>query len=156
MSSFIIRRATIKDVKEIAALTAYFARKQVMLHRKEIDIIQNLRDYFVAVTPRGKSIAGCVALHIYTNRYSEIKALAVKEEYQKYGLGRRLVKRCIKEAKDLGVPKVFALTYVEKFFQSIGFTHSNRNLLPQKIWEECSVCSKQNNCTEICLEFAVK
>jgi amino-acid N-acetyltransferase len=155
MSSFIIRRATIKDVKEIAGLTAHFARKQVMLNRKEEDIVQNLRDYFVVVKPKGKSIIVCVALHIYTNRYSEIKALAVYEEYQKFGLGRRLVKRCIKEAKDLGVPKVFALTYVENFFKRLRFIPSNRNHLPQKIWEECSVCSKQNNCTEICLEFAV-
>lgn len=151
----IIRKAQIKDVKQIVNVIKPYAQKQIMLHRKESDIVQNLRDFYVAVTPKTKKIVGCAALHIYTDRLSEIKALAVAESFKGFGLGKRLIKRCLKEAKELGVPKVFALTYVPDFFVKLKFTPSNKELLPEKIWEECSKCSKYHNCTENCLVYTV-
>jgi len=152
----IIRRATIKDVRKIAKLVGVFAREGRMLFRKEADIVLNLRDFFVAVKPRYRGILGCVSLHIYTDRLSEIKALAVKKRFQTDGVGRKLVQRCIREAKDLDIPKVFALTYVPSFFQKQGFVESDKNLLPYKIWEECEKCSKKNHCTENCLVYSLK
>lgn len=152
---FSIRRATIHDVRSIIALIKPNALKAIMLERTEDDVIQLLRDYFVAVEKRTKKVVGCVALHIYTDRLSELKALAVHPKYQGYGLGKRLVKRCIKEAKDLGVPKVFTLTYIPEFFKQLNFVLSDRAQLPEKIWKECAKCSRKDNCPEICLVYVV-
>ncbi|GBR75949.1 GNAT family N-acetyltransferase [Candidatus Termititenax persephonae] len=123
-----------------------------MLERSTDMVVQNLRDFFVAVAPP-KKIIGCSALHLYTNRFSEIKSLAVAEGYTRRGIATRLIKRCLAEAKALGIPKVFTLTYVPPIFTKIGFQPSVKELLPQKIWEECRLCPRQNDCQEICLVY---
>lgn len=47
----------------------------------------------------------------------------------------------LKEAKQLGVEKMFALTFQLEFFQHLGFRHIDKKLLPQKkIWEDCVNC----------------
>jgi amino-acid N-acetyltransferase len=153
--TFSIRRATIHDVRAILALIKPNARKQIMLERTADDVIQLLRDYFVVVEHQAKRVVGCVALHIYTDRLSELKALAVHPGYQGLGLGQRLVCRCIKEAKDLGVPKVFTLTYIPEFFKRLKFVLSDREQLPEKIWKDCAQCARKNNCNEICLVYVV-
>lgn len=153
--SFSIRRATIRDVRAIIGLIRPYARRSIMLERSEDDVVQLLRDYFVVMEKKTKKIIGCAALHIYTDRLSELKALAVHADYQKCGLGKRLVRRCLKEAKDLGVPKVFTLTYVPEFFKKLHFVLSQRELLPEKIWKECAKCARRNNCNEICLVYVI-
>lgn len=151
----LIRNAKIGDVKQIVSLIKFFADKGLMLERSEDAVIQNLRDFYVAIEPKRKSIVGCVSLHIYTSRFSEIKAFAVKRSYQRHGIGRRLIKRCLREAYDLGLPKVFALTYVPDYFRKMGFVDSDKNLLPEKIWSECNKCAKRDCCDENCLVYVL-
>ena len=153
MSKIIVRKATIKDVNGILELVNFYAAKDLMLPRSEDTVIQNLRDFFVAVDTAGKKVIGCAALHLYTDRLSEIKSLAVAEEHIRHGLGTKLIKRCLAEAKALGVPKVFTLTYVPEIFSKNKFKPSVKELLPQKIWEECRLCPRRNNCTEKCLDY---
>lgn len=152
---FLIRRATIHDVRPIIALIKPNAKKAIMLERSEDDVVQLLRDYFVVIEKKSKKLVGCAALHIYTDRLSELKALAVHPHYQGHGLGQRLVRRCLKEAKDLGVPKVFTLTYIDGFFKNLGFALSNREQLPEKIWKDCAKCVRKDNCNEICLVYVI-
>ena len=154
MSKIIVRKAAIKDVNGILELVNFYAAKNLMLPRSEDAVIQNLRDFFVAVETAGKKVVGCAALHLYTDRLSEIKSLAVAEGYTRRGLGAKLIKRCLAEAKALGVPKVFTLTYVPEIFSKNKFKPSVKELLPQKIWEECRLCPRRNNCAEKCLVYA--
>jgi len=148
-----VRKATIKDVSGILDLINGYAAEGLMLPRTEDAVIQNLRDFFVAVSE--KKIRGCVALHLYTDRLSEIKSLAVARDYQRQGIATKLLKRCLGEARDLGVPRVFTLTDVPEIFLKNKFQHSNKALLPHKILEECRLCSKQASCTEQCLAYSV-
>lgn len=149
----IIRKAKINDVHGIEQLIAGFAKKNVMLYRQRDDIIQNLRDYYVVV--KAKQVVGSVALHIYSDRLSEIKALAVAQEYQGLGLSKKLIKRCLREAKDLGLSKVFVLTYVDNLFKKLKFKPANKQQLPEKIWKECRFCAKVLKCDEKCLVYLI-
>ena len=79
---------------------------------------------------------------------AEVKALAVDEDFQKRGIGRKLVEACLKEARRLGAKKVFCLTYVPEFFKRFGFQKISRKKLPHKIWTECLQCHKFPNCDE--------
>jgi len=80
---------------------------------------------------------------------AEIKSLAVKEEYQHLGIGRSIIQECLNEAKELGIKRVFALTYVPDFFKKIGFEITDKSNFPQKVWTECIHCVKFNDCHEI-------
>ncbi|MDR2431531.1 MAG: N-acetyltransferase [Candidatus Margulisbacteria bacterium] len=151
MAKTIIRRATIKDVDAILNLINGYAAEGLMLRRAEDAVIQNLRDFSVAAAAR--TVLGCAALHLYTDRLSEIKSLAVAREYTGQGIATKLIKRCLAEAKSLGVPKVFTLTYVPELFLKNKFQLSVKELLPQKILEECQFCPRRDDCQEVCLVY---
>lgn len=144
-----IRRATIRDVKQIQKLINFYAQKDEMLPRSLNDIYENLRDFFVF--GKAKKVAGCAALHVCWEDLGEIKALAVLGTQHKRGIGTKLVEACMKEAKKLGLKKLFVLTYKPAFFKRFGFSEVDKMQLPHKIWTECIKCAKFPDCDEIAL-----
>jgi amino-acid N-acetyltransferase len=144
-----IRKARIKDIKEIQSLINYFAKKDHMLPRSLNELYENIRDFFVA--EEDKRIVGCAALHISWDDLAEIKCVAVAKLKQKKGVGKELVLACLQEAKALGAKKIFVLTYKPVFFSKFGFKRVKTSQLPHKIWAECINCCKFPNCQEIAL-----
>jgi len=63
------------------------------------------------------------------------------------------VETCLDEARELGLKKVFALTYQPKFFERLGFSEIEKTQLPHKIWTDCIHCVKFPDCDEIALEI---
>jgi len=150
----LIRKATVKDAKDIFNILQIYAVKGILLPRSLNSIYENIRDFFV-YEEDGK-IIGISSLHIYWEDLAEIKSLAVLEEYQHKGIGKKLVEECIKDAKELGVKKVFALTYVPEFFEKLGFKVSEKSEFPQKVWTECIHCVKFNDCKEVPVSFILE
>jgi len=146
-----LRKAKIKDVAEIQKVINFFANRGEMLPRALNELYENLRDFFV-IEDKGKVVA-CGALHIDWEDRAEVKGFAVDKNYQKLGLGSKILTACLKEAKQLGIKKVFALTYKPEFFSKHGFAVIDKNELPHKIWNECIKCPKFPNCDEICLVY---
>ncbi len=142
-----IRKAYIKDAIFIHSLVNRFAKDDEMLPRSLNEIYENIRDFFICEY-KGE-IIGASALHILWENLAEIRSVAVSKEYQKKGIGKKLIDRCLKEAKALGVEKVFALTYNSKFFKKLGFKDIDKNTLPQKIWGDCLKCPKFPECEEV-------
>jgi len=144
-----IRKAFIKDINKIQKLINFFAKKDVMLPRSLNEIYENLRDFWVI--EEGNKVIGCVALHVSWEDLAEIRSLAVAENRQGQGIGRKLILACLAEAKELGAKRVFALTYKPNFFKKLGFKKVSHSQLPHKIWAECIKCCKFPNCQEIAL-----
>ncbi len=144
-----IRKAAINDVKDIQELINFYAKKDKMLPRSVNELYENIRDFFV-YEKNGK-VAGCVALHISWEDLAEIKSLAVAESKQKQKIGTALVDAGLEDAKRLKVKRVFALTYVPKFFEKLGFKKVEHSELPHKIWSECIRCVKFPDCEEVAL-----
>jgi amino-acid N-acetyltransferase len=142
----VIRKAKIPDVPEIQRLVNAFAEKDQMLPRPLSTIYENIRDFFV-MDVDGR-VAGCCALHVTWLDLAEIKSLAVDEQTQGAGFGKQLVEACLTEAREIGVQKVFALTYVPGFFAKLGFLPVDKATLPRKIWSECINCHKFPDCGE--------
>jgi amino-acid N-acetyltransferase len=142
----VIRRAKIADVKDIQKLVNAFAAKNAMLPRALSSIYENIRDFYVA--DEGGRVVGCCALHVTWGDLAEVKSLAVEEDTQGKGYGKVLVETCLQDARDLGLPKVFALTYVPGFFERLGFSLVDKATLPHKIWSECINCPKFPDCGE--------
>ena len=95
--------------------------------------------------------SGCVALHIVWSDLAEVKSLAVPEGMQARGLGSLLVRATVEEAKQIGLDRVFALTYRPAFFERLGFVQADVMTLPRKVWNECYRCPKFPSCNEIAL-----
>ncbi|HCJ67639.1 MAG TPA: N-acetyltransferase [Elusimicrobia bacterium] len=144
-----IRKAKVTDVGEIQKLINYYAEQKEMLPRSLNELYENIQDFFVD-EKNGKIIA-CAALHVVWEDLAEIKSLAVKLEYKKHGLGAKLVKKCLQQAKSLRVKKVFVLTFKPQYFKQFGFKELSREKLPHKIWSECIRCHLFPDCKEIAL-----
>ena len=80
---------------------------------------------------------------------AEIRSLAVVEDQWNQGIGSRLILSALSEARDLGIRKVFALTYRPWVFEKHGFVVTDKGEFPQKVWAECVHCSKFPDCDEI-------
>ena len=145
----IVEKATISDAEEMHQLINYFADRDEMLPRALSDIYENIRDYFVV--RRDGRVTGCAALHVMWSDLAEVKSVAVAEDSQQQGIGSGLVEACLKEARTLGLPTVFCLTYKPAFFQKFGFAEIDKMELPRKVWTECYHCSKFPDCDEVAL-----
>ncbi len=149
MQKPLIRKAKIQDIKQIQNLINFFAKQDIMLPRSLNELYENIRDFWV-IEKNGK-IIGCSALHISWDNLAEIKSVAVAKDKQGQGLGKELIDTCIDEAKQLGVKKIFVLTYKPEFFKKFGFKRVKNSSLPHKIWAECINCCKFPNCREVAL-----
>jgi len=130
-------------------LINYFADKGEMLPRPLSEIYENIRDFFVF--KEGEQMIACAALHVMWSDLAEVKSVAVSEDNQGQGIGDQLVKACLDEARGLGIPTIFCLTYKPAFFERFGFSQLDKMELPQKVWSECYRCPKFPNCDEIAL-----
>ncbi len=146
-----IEKARISDVPQMHKLINYFADKSEMLARPLSEIYENIRDYFVVRD--GERVTACAALHISWSDLAEIKSVAVAEDSQRKGIGDCLIEACLKEARELGIPTVFCLTYKPAVFDVFGFSQIDKMELPHKVWTECYRCPKFPNCDEIALIY---
>lgn len=141
-----IRKANVPDIKAIQKLVNEFARREEMIPRSINELYENVRDFHVAEDDH-RIIAVC-ALHVLWEDLAEIRSLAVMKEYQRMGIGKKMVKRCLSDAKVLGARRVFVLTYRPSFFRELSFADVDKSSLPQKIWGDCIRCPKFPECDE--------
>jgi amino-acid N-acetyltransferase len=147
-----IRKARIDEVPEIYRLLVEFSKNEQwdILPRKMADLYSLIRDYLVYQKDE-EPIRGVVALHVFWGDLGEIRSLGVLPEFQKKGIGSGLVKKCLNEAQELGLKRVFVLTSIRNidFFSRFGFKEIDKDALPRIIWAECRDCLKFPDCDEI-------
>ncbi len=146
-----MEKARIKDVPQMHQLVNYFADKGLMLPRSLSEIYENIRDYFVI--RQGELVIACAALHVSWSDLAEVKSVVVAEESQQQKIGAQLVEACLDEARELGIPTVFCLTYQPAFFEKFGFSQVDKMTLPRKVWTECFRCPKFPDCNEVALIY---
>ncbi|HUL38128.1 MAG TPA: N-acetyltransferase [Thermodesulfobacteriota bacterium] len=144
-----IRKAKLDEIKEIQRLIKLYAPRGGILPRSLSELYDHLRDFFVFI--KNRKVIGICALHICWDDMAEIRSLAVQEEQRSKGIGAKLVEACLEESRQLGVKRVFALTYEPEFFERLGFKKVDKAVLPHKIWTDCLKCVKFPDCDEIAL-----
>ena len=142
----IIRKAKISDIGTIFELVNDFAKQGLMLPKSQIDLYESIRDFFVVEI--GNKVVACGALKVFLDDLAEIRSLATNKDFQKMGLGKMITQKLLDDAKELGIKKVFTLSYQVDFFKKQGFTLIKKEELPQKIWRDCYKCPKFPNCDE--------
>ena len=146
-----IRKATIKDVRDVHKLLQEYGRKGELLPRPLSVLYDHVRDFSVYIDPESESVIGCCALQFCWDDLAEIRSLAVHPDHVGKKIGSRLTQAALSEAKSYAVKKVFALTYQPGFFEKFGFVRIDRSQLPLKIWADCIVCVKFPDCDEIAM-----
>ncbi|MGE0141980.1 MAG: N-acetyltransferase [Planctomycetota bacterium] len=148
-NGLVIRPARVSDAAKIMRLVNELAMRQVMLPRSPASVIEHIRDFVVAEVD-GRFV-GCGALHVVWSDMAEIRSIAVHPNEQKRGVGRAMADQLIAIAQDLGVPNVYAFTYVQGFFEKMGFRVVEHRELPHKMFNDCKNCPKFTACDEIAM-----
>jgi amino-acid N-acetyltransferase len=145
-----IRKATVKDVSRIYRIVNTFANQDLLLPRSFNQLYDDIRDFWL-FEKNGK-ICGCVSLNITWKDLAEIRSLVVIKTEQNKGIGTKLIRTALNEAKGLEIKKIFVLTKIPEFFEKFGFQKMPKRSFPRKIWSECINCPKfPNFCDEVAL-----
>ncbi len=142
-----VEPAHLSDAGAIHALIDDWARRGEMLERPLGEIHEAIRDFKVARD--GGEVVGCGSLHIMGPDIAEIRSLAVREDQHGKGVGAAIVDACVDDGREMGIERVFALTYQPGFFERQGFVLANVMDFPQKVWNECVHCPFFTACREI-------
>jgi amino-acid N-acetyltransferase len=118
--NYTVRRARTGDVRAIRRLIDANAASGRLLDKPTVTLYEDIQEFLVA-EPAGGMITGCGALHVMWEDLAEIRTLAVDESSRGHGIGRRLVEAMVAAARELGVQRVFVLTFEVDFFAGQGF-----------------------------------
>ena len=141
------RKARFQDAETIYNLIYDYAQKGEMLARSRNTIYETMRDMVVAENEDGE-VVGVGGLHITWDSLAEVRSIAVSPKYKRHCIGSGIVKELIREGKEMGVKKIFTLTYKPQFFVTLGFREVKKEDLPHKVWKECIDCPKFPDCDE--------
>ena len=145
-----IRKAFVNEVTQIQRVLKHYGDKGILLPRSLSELYEHLRDFYVISDEDGSIIAVC-ALGLCWEDLAEIRSLAVAENFQGNNYSVMLVEKCIEEARNLGLKKIFTLTYVPEYFKKLGFRVVDKSELPHKVWSDCLKCTKFPDCDETAL-----
>lgn len=149
-----LKKAKLSDIANMQNLIKDEVEKGTILPRSDDEIASYIRSYTLAFY-NGK-LAGFASLKIFNANLAEVRSLIVSPNFQKLGIGRKIVNELINEAKFYGLKQVFALTYQKGFFEKVGFKEISKEELPaQKIWADCIKCKKFPVCNEVAVIYTL-
>ena len=115
----VVRRARTSDVDPIRRLVQVYAERRILLAKDSVAYYESVQQFRVAEIDG--VVVGCGALHVFWEDVAEVRTLAVAEEAAGHGIGGRLVTALLTDARELGVSRVFCLTFEVDFFARYGF-----------------------------------
>ena len=146
----LIRAATTSDVTSIHSLLRAYADAGRLLAGSWDEINERLRGFLVAETD--VEVCGCGSLEIFTRELGEVRSLAVHPSRHGQGLGQQMVDGIEEMARELGLSRMIALTYVPGFFRKLGYQIVAMESLPEKVFGVCVTCPKFDHCDEIAMQ----
>ena len=132
----ILRPARPADVRAIAELVRPYAERRVLVSKDLISYFEDIQEFIVAEEIPGvvghgggedgeasaaPRIVGCGALHVMWDDLAEVRTLAVHPDAVGTGLGSAILRELIAQAREMGLKRVFCLTFEESFFGAHGF-----------------------------------
>ncbi|UQN31059.1 amino-acid N-acetyltransferase [Brachybacterium kimchii] len=130
-----LRPALPADVRAIDRLVQPLAARQILLGKELVVYYEAIQEFLVAVDEDG-TVIGCGALHVMWEDLGEVRTLAVSEEARGTGLGHRMLEALLQRARDLGLERVFCLTFEVDFFARHGFRAMSPDPLPPEVYAE--------------------
>jgi amino-acid N-acetyltransferase len=115
----LIRPAKTSDVKAIRELVDSYAAPGQMLSKETVTLFESVQEFTVA--ENDGVIVGCGALHILWEDLAEVRTVAVEKSFHKQGIGHKILDAIIQRARELGVDRIFCLTFQTEFFGRHGF-----------------------------------
>jgi amino-acid N-acetyltransferase len=143
-----MRRA---DIPEVLRLMRPFIEKEVLVERREEDLVSRLGDYVVYEVDGLMHACGALHRSAEDPQRAEVAAVAVDETYAGFGVGRRIVTYLIERARALSLRQLYVLTtQTADWFVQFGFREGGVEDLPE---ERRRQYNRQRNSRVLLLEL---
>lgn len=116
-----------------------------MLRKNTVSLYEDVQEFWVAEDlrsgppesgPGEPVVIGCGALHVIWEDLAEVRSVAVAPGHGGRGIGHRIVSRLLTTARELGVRRVFCLTFEVDFFARHGFRPILGTPVSPEVYEE--------------------
>ena len=118
--SIVVRPAKTSDIKKIRKIIDTFVEPRRLLSKETVTLYESVQEFAIAEVDG--EVVGCGALHVLWEDLAEVRTVAVVESMHGKGIGHAILESVLNKAKEIGVKKVFCLTFETEFFGSHGFT----------------------------------
>ncbi len=132
---FTVRAARTSDVPLIQALVEPLVQRRILLGKDSVVFYEAIQEFRVAQDSRGVPI-GCGALHVMWQDLGEVRTLAVTDDWLHRGVGGALMKQLEVDARELGLSRLFCLTFEVPFFTKHGFSPMPEEPLDPAVYAE--------------------
>ena len=129
-----VRRARATDIRAIRDLVRPFAESRVLVSKDAVTYYESLQQFRVAEVD--SQLVGCGALHVMWEDLAEIRTLAVAPQAKGTGVGSVLLDALVQDARDLGLRRLFCLTFELDFFTRHGFAPIEGQAVTPEVYAE--------------------
>ena len=126
---FSVRQARTADVRGIHALVEPLVQERILLGKELVVFFESVQEFSVAIDDDSGEVIGCGALHVLWEDLGEVRTLAVQERWRGTGVGHEIYERLEQQARELGLRRLFCLTFESEFFGRHGFVSIGEELL---------------------------
>lgn len=134
MSSVTVRSARTTDVLMIRQLVDTYSAERRLLSKDTVALYEDVQEFLVA--ERDGEVVGCGALHVMWEDLAEVRTMAVDQEHRRKGVGSAVLVALLERARELGVGRVFCLTFETNFFASHGFAPIEGTPVDPKVYKQ--------------------
>jgi len=121
-------------VRAIRAIVAPMAQSRVLIAKEAVTYYEARQQFRVAELDG--QVVGCGALHVMWEDLAEIRTLAVRPEAKGAGVGSALLDALVEDARQLGVRRLFCLTFEVDFFSRHGFEPIEGQAVDPEVYAE--------------------
>ena len=114
-----IRPAKTRDVAAIRSIAEPLIEKRILLGKELVELFESIQEFVVAELDG--EVVGFGALHVMWEDLAEVRTLAVAEHAKRKGIGAAMLSELLGRAEQLGIKRVFCLTFEVDFFKANGF-----------------------------------
>lgn len=132
--SVTIRPAKTTDVRAIRDLIDVYSVDGSLLSKATVTIFEQLQEFIVAEVDG--TVIGCGALHVMWEDLAEVRTLAVRPDQARHGIGSRMLQHLLVNARELGIKRVFCLTFMKDFFGRHGFIEIDDTPVGHDVYEQ--------------------
>lgn len=130
-----MRPARTSDVPAIQRLIEPLVQRRILLGKERVVFYESIQEFRIAEDEHGRAI-GCGAVHVMWEDLAEVRTLAVEEKWLRRGVGHAILDRLEQHAVQLGIRRLFCLTFEVEFFTKHGFERMSEEQMDPELYAE--------------------
>ena len=133
--AYVVRNARTSDVPAIQALVEPYVQRRILLGKDRVVFYESVQEFKVAEAADG-TIIGCGAMHVLWEDLGEVRTLAVSDDWLHRRVGHAILDRIEDDARELGLSRLFCLSFETDFFGKHGFLAIGEDIVAPEVYAE--------------------